>query len=139
MPLSAFADKAAMPDGDALAAMLGERKKTWDRVISEASSMCADAGREWKFYSKQAGWTLLIKNGKRTLAYLIPLNGSFKINFVFGGKAEVAAEAEGFPARIAKAISDAPKHMEGRSFMIDINEDPDADVAMRLIAIKNNS
>lgn len=85
------------------------------------------------------GWTLAIKSGKRTLIYLIPLNGSFKVNFVFGEKAISAAETGGISAEIIKMIADAIPYAEGRSFMIDVNGDADADTVMKLVALKNSN
>ncbi|MCL2032492.1 MAG: DUF3788 domain-containing protein [Methanomassiliicoccaceae archaeon] len=139
MSLSAFGDKAVKPDEDMVLTVLGERKNLWDRVMGHIASAYKDVSGEWKFYSKDAGWTLVVKSGKRTLVYLIPLEGSFKANFVLGEKAVCAAQGSDLPPHILKAISEARPYAEGRSFMTDVKDDEDRDAVMKLIGIKERN
>jgi hypothetical protein len=139
MSLSAFGDKAAIPDEKMIAAVLADGKPIWDGIREHVRSAYKEINEEWKFYSRSAGWSLVVRSGKRTLFYFIPQNGYFKINFVLGGKAADAAQSSGLPAHILKMISEARPYAEGRSFMMDVKEKEDAGTAIRLMDIKDRN
>jgi len=138
MSLSAFGEKATMPNEEMLAGALAGGKALWDKIQSDVEAVCGNTSAEWKYYSKQAGWTLVVKSGKRTILYLIPLEGSFKVNFVLGEKAvAAAAQHAGLPEAIVALLLEAQPYVEGRSFMFDVKAEADADVAAKLIEIKH--
>jgi hypothetical protein len=139
MSLSAFGDKAAMPDDAALSNVLCTAKALWDNITEHITATYDNVGGEWKFYSKEAGWSFAVKSGKRTLVYLIPQKGSFKANFVFGEKAVASAQSAGLPENILKEINKAQRYAEGRSFMIDIHESENVNTVTELIRIKDRN
>lgn len=136
MSLSAFGDKAVRPDEQSVADVLAERKPLWDSLKEHMTANHKSVSEEWKFYTKEAGWTLVVKSGKRTLIYFIPMNGFFKVNFVLGEKAVSAAQNADLPGTVIKLISDATQYVEGRSFMLDVKEDADIETSIKLIGIK---
>ena len=136
MSLSFFGDKALMPNADMLAGALGNSKVLWDQ-IRNAAAACGSAAEQWKFYSRKAGWSLAVKSGSRTILYLIPLEGCFKVNFVFGEKAVEAARTVGLPEPVLALIEAATPYTEGRSFMFDVQTAADVESAQKLIEIKN--
>ena len=136
MSLSAFGEKAAVPDDDKVASVLGGAKGLWDKLKEHTARSYEDVSEEWKFYSKAAGWTLLIKSGKRTLLYLIPQEGLFKVSFVFGERALKAAEDADIPADVRKTISEAQRYVEGSTFMIGVRDMNDVGTIIELIRVK---
>jgi hypothetical protein len=122
-----------------LAGTLKGSKVHWDKIRGCVSDTCGGASEEWKYYSKKAGWSLVIKSGGRTILYLIPLDSCFKANFVFGEKAVAAAMAAGLPEPIVSLISEAKEYAEGRSFMFDVISEADASIVFKLIDIKNRN
>ena len=139
MSLSVFEFKEAMPDDAALAKELGATKGIWDDVREHIKKNYKDMNGEWKYYSKSSGWTFVIRSGKRTLIYLIPMNRYFKANFVFGESAVNAALASDIPADVIKKITEARPYVEGRSFMTDVKKKDDLGVVEKLIAIKDKN
>ena len=136
MSLSIFGEKAEVPTEDALATALGESKAFWDDIEKQVESVCGNYNDEWKFYSKKAGWSFVIRGGKRTILYLIPQDMFFKANFVFGDKAVAAAQDAGLPESIIALIMETTPYAEGRSFMFDIGSLDDVDLVGKLISIK---
>lgn len=136
MSLSIFGGKDIMPNEEMLAGVLTDSKALWDSIKNHLTATCSNISEQWKYYSKKAGWSLVIKNGERTILYLIPLNNGFKANFVFGEKAVVIAQTAGLPERIVSLICEAKPYMEGRSFMVDIKTEADVCTAIKLIEIK---
>ena len=136
MSLSIFGEKAEIPTVDALIAALGESKALWDDIKKQVETACGNYNDEWKFYSKKAGWSFVVRSGKRTILYLIPQDKYFKVNFVFGEKAVAAAHNIGLPESIVALITEAMPYAEGRSFMFDIGSLDDVDSVRKLISIK---
>ena len=136
MSLSIFGEKTEVPTEDALVAALGESKALWDDIKKQVESNCSNYSDEWKFYSKKAGWSLVLRSGKRTILYLIPQDKYFKVNFVLGDKAVAAAQDTGLPSSIVALIMDAAPHTEGRSFMFDVCSSVDVDSVRKLTRIK---
>jgi hypothetical protein len=81
----------------------------------------------------------VVKSNQRTILYLIPLDGSFKTNFVYGEKAVNAAMSAGLPADVTKEISEAKAYMEGRPFFFDVKTEKDVEIVKKLIDIKNKN
>ena len=136
MSLSIFGDKADTPTEEALAAALGKSKTLWDDIKKQVESAGGNYNDEWKYYSKKAGWSFVVRCGKRTILYLIPQDKYFKVNFVFGDKAVAAAQDAGLPESIVALIMEATPYTEGRSFMFDIASLGDVDSVRKLISIK---
>ena len=89
-----------------------------------------------KYYSKKAGWSFVVRSGKRTILYLIPQDRFFKANFVLGDKAVAATQDAGLPEDIVTLIERAAPYAEGRSFMFDIRSLDDVDSVGKLIRVK---
>ena len=136
MSLSIFGEKAEIPTEDALATALGESKALWGDIKKHVESACGNYNDEWKFYSKKAGWSFVVRSGKRTILYLIPQDKYFKVNFVLGDKAVTVAHDAGLPEAIVALIMEAMPYAEGRSFMFDIGSLDDVDLVGKLISIK---
>ena len=137
MSLSIFGDKAVMPDDRMLAEVLTGGTVLWDAVKNHVATTCGDVSEQWKYYSGKAGWTLVLKSGKRTILYLIPLEGCFKVNFVFGEKAVAAARDAGLPDPVIAFIMATAQYAEGRPFMFDVETEADVDAVKKLVEIKH--
>ena len=138
MSLSIFDSKAIVPNEDTLRNFLGASIHLWNELFSAVNSIGTASG-EWKFYSQKAGWSFVVKQGKRTMLYLIPQNEYFKVNFVFGEKAASEAKIANISETVKKSIEDAVPHMEGRSFMFDIRNFTDLELAKILLQIKQKN
>jgi len=138
MSTSIFGDKSD-PPGEKLTAALKESKFYWNDIKKYVSDTCGKANAHWTYYSKKSGWILVMKSGQRTIIYLIPQDGTFKANLVYGRKAVGAAMESDLPEHVKKAISDAVLYMEGKSFMIDVSSKEDAALVKKLIDIKHKN
>lgn len=128
MLANAFIGQAAEPGDAQLSAELGSARRLWDELLA-AVPQC-DA-REWKSYSRKAGWALRLKHGDRTIVYLSPGHGGFTASFALGGRAVEAARAAGL-----QAVEGARKYAEGTAVRVEVNSSRDAVVVRKLAAIK---
>lgn len=136
MATSIFDSKAQIPREADLIEALGSSKGLWNHFEAYIFEKHKDIKKEWKFYSKKSGWTLVFKNKDRTLLYFIPCKDFFKVLFVFGEKAISTACASDLPQGIIEKILSSPSHTEGTSFDIDINNSQDMQNAIELLQIK---
>jgi hypothetical protein len=134
--LSAFIDKTQQPDETGVREALGALWAQWQGIRQFAVSTYAGSTEEWKFYGRSSGWTLLLRQKKRTILYLFPGSGRLTVLFVFGESAMTTAAQSDLPEPVKAAIRDAKPYMEGRSFQVDVATEDDAAVVQRLIAIK---
>ncbi len=138
MSTSIFNEKAILPDNTALANILRSTHTLWNHLF-EFVKVNSDALGEWKFYSKKSGWSYVVKSGKRTLFYMIPQDGYFKLTFVFGEKAIEKAKESDIPEHIICCIEEATTYVEGRSFMVDVKNDADIETVKQLLLIKEGN
>jgi hypothetical protein len=133
---NAFIGKARKPTEEELAAALGPAKTVWDRFIAGLAEENGVDVQEWSSYSKKAGWALRLKRKKRTIVWLAPCQGCFRVAFILGDKAMKAARDCAFPQRVMKILEKAPKYPEGTGVRIAVKGDKDIVVLKRLAEIK---
>ena len=110
MSPNAFIGRTKPPTDDELSAELGAARALWDELLAELALPV----QEWHSYSPKAGWSLKLKLGKRTIVYLTPCRGSFRVAFVLGRKGDGgSARVQAAEARVMKIIDEAPRYAEG--------------------------
>ena len=108
MKPNAFVGKKSQPSRQEVAAALGSSNELWEKLIADLH-----LDPEWNSYSPKAGWSLKLKQKKRTILYLGPCEGSFRAAFVLGDKAIAAAKSSELPKRVLKMVAEAKKYPEG--------------------------
>ena len=138
--ISAFDNKAILPDDSMVAAALGAAFPVWEELRTHTRDNFPDINGEWKHYGKAAGWTYKLLSKKRNLLFFIPLTGAFRLRIVLGEKAAARAEAlPELPLEIKAAICAATAYAEGRSIDIDIDRREQLDAVQCLLKIKYES
>ena len=136
MESSVFVDKSIQPDNDRLSQVLGETGKFWEAIKNHIKENHGDVTEEWKFYSPKYGWTLKMLLKKRNLFFFTPLDGYFRLGFVFGDKAVSVIEKSDLPGDIITELKNARKYAEGRGLRIEIKNQEDVENVKKLIDIK---
>ena len=135
MTPNAFINKPKPTEAD-LAAALGPAKAVWDQLLSDLARDCEANVQEWNSYSPKAGWSLRVKRKARTIVWLAPCLGCFRVAFIFGDKAMQAARQGKWPQRIIKVMDEAPKYPEGTGVRITLKTPKDLVAVKTLAAIK---
>ncbi|NIM49280.1 MAG: DUF3788 family protein [Gemmatimonadales bacterium] len=136
MATSAFDDKSAPPQAGELAAALGGASPLWDSLVAALASQHAPLSETWKFGGQKWGWTLQLKQRKRTVLYLTPCRGHFVAGFAIGEKAVRAAHQTDLPAAVLGAIDSARKYAEGRAVRLEVRRKRDLAAVEKLAAVK---
>ena len=133
---NAFIGKAAKPSADELDSALGPSAMVWDQLVDWLSEEHGVAIQEWKCYSAKFGWSLRLKLKKRTIVYLSPCEGCFRVLFILGDRAVEATKQIDLPADVSAAISQAPKYPEGTGIRLTVSRPSDLIAIRKLVAIK---
>ena len=132
MSPNAFIGRSAPPADDELTTELGAARVLWDELLAALDLPV----REWNSYSLKAGWSLKLKLGKRTIVYLAPLHGAFRVAFILGPKAVAAAPAAKLSKSLLKLIDEAPRYPEGTGVRLEIKSRKDLPAVKKLAALK---
>jgi len=117
MSPNAFIGSLLAPADDQLTEKLGAARTLWGQLIASLALPIA----EWNSYSPKAGWSLKLKQGKRTILYLSPCQGSFHVAFILGAKAVAAAHEQKLPKALLKRIDESPRYPEGTGVRFEVS------------------
>jgi hypothetical protein len=118
-----------------LSAFLGPSQPIWKELLAWLESQGIARG-DWKSVSPKYGWGLRPALRKRTILYLGPCQGCFRVSFVLGDKAVAAAKASDLPKKLQKEIAEARRYAEGTGVRIFVAKPVDLAVVRRLVALK---
>ena len=132
MSPNAFIGRTKPPTDEELSTELGAARALWDELLTELALPI----QEWNSYSPKAGWSLKLKLKKRTIVYLAPCHGSFRVAFVLGDKAMEAARQLKLPKAVLKIIDEAPRYPEGSGLRLEIAARKDLAAVKKLAEVK---
>lgn len=136
MALSALDDKSNKPNASSLKKVLGRSMSHWDGLVDHIASEYEPCDETWIFSGANWGWSLRLKQKKRTVLYMTPGKGMFIVGFALGEKAVKAAHEARLPSQLLAIIDGATKYAEGRAVRLDVKTKKDLKGAMKIAAIK---
>ena len=98
--------------------------------------LCSEFIPEWKFYGKQAGWTVAYRCEDRTVFHLIPQPGLFTVVFVLGMRGAAACRDSALPDEVKSSIEKAREYAEGRTVRVEVRTQADVATVKQLVSIK---
>jgi len=132
MSPNAFIGRTKPPTDEELSTELGAARALWDELIAGLALPI----EEWNSYSPKAGWSLKLKLKKRTILYLAPCHGSFRVAFILGAKAVEAARHSKLSKAVLKIIDEAPRYPEGTGVRLEIAARKDLAAVKKLAEVK---
>ena len=136
MALSVFDNKSRTPQDGELAEALGRTSNLWRRLKALLASEYEPLTETWKFSGQNWGWSLQLKEKKRTVLYLTPCRGYFIAGFALGEKAVKAAHQRDLPVSVLDMIDSARRYMEGRAVRLEVRNSKDVGIVEKLATIK---
>jgi hypothetical protein len=136
MSASIFDNKHEMPNGTMLVDALGETNRYFNRITSFIRDEYGELTPEWKFYGQKAGWSMKLMVKRRNVLFVVPCEGYFNVQLIFGDKAVEQILADGFPESIKQQLQSATKYVEGRGIQLEIRTPDDSEVVVGLIKVK---
>ena len=136
MALSAFDDKSSTPRPSELKETLGRSSALWDQLRDHLASDYQPLTEKWMFSGAKWGWSLQLKQKKRTILYMTPCKKHFLAGFALGEKAVKAAHASDMSDSVLTLIDSAPKYAEGRGVRIEVRTKKDLENVKKIAAVK---
>jgi len=136
MALSALDDKARKPRPADLAETLGRSHIHWKSLTAHLAREFPPLTQEWNFAGAKWGWSLRLKQKKRTVLYMTPCSKHFLAGVVLGEKAVKAAHEARLAAPVLALIDAATKYAEGRGVRIEVRTKKDLAGVEKLAAVK---
>jgi len=136
---NAFIGKMKKPTAKELTAALGPAKSLWDELLEQLADDLGVDRQEWNSYSPKAGWSLKVKRGDRTILYMGPCSGAFRVAFVLGDKAIKAALQIDLPTPTIKLIKEAKRYAEGTAVRFELVTASDIPTIKKLAAAKRDN
>ncbi len=136
MALSIFDDKSLMPTEQMLAQALQDSYLWWDQLRAFVIKHYPPAMEEWKHSGKNYGWGFRLKDKKRAIIYLTPVDRSFLFSIVFGEKATQEALQSTISEELKEIISTARVYAEGRGIRVEVKSANIISDLQQLILIK---
>jgi hypothetical protein len=134
--LSAFDDKSREPSIADLEGTLGRSSSLWSSLVSHIEAAYPPLEQTWGFAGAKWGWSLRLKQKKRTVLYMTPCSKHFVVGFALGEKAVKAAIARPLPDSIVAVIADAPRYAEGRGVRIEVRTKRELEAVKELASVK---
>lgn len=136
MEQSVFINKAVIPGNSDIKTVLFESFEFWNEIKGFVTEKIPMAKEEWSYPGKKYGWSFRLKDKKRTIIYLLPRDGYFKVAFVFGQKATDAIMNSDISNQIKNELAAARLYAEGRGIRIDVKNNSSLCDIKKLIIIK---
>lgn len=132
---NAFIGQKNSPSEAELSACLGTSQPIWKELLAWLQLQGIARG-DWKSVSPKYGWGLRPALGKRTILYLGPCDGCFRVSFVLGDRAVAAAKASDLPIKLQKDIAEARRYAEGTGVRVFVVKPADLAAVRKLVGIK---
>ena len=133
---NAFIGRPAKPSPLEVATALGSSIASWTQFIDWLADAHGVMVHEWKSDSLRYGWSLRLKKKDRTIVYLSPCEGCFRVAFVLGARAMEVVRQTHFPPAVAQAIAEAPHYAEGTGIRLIVRRPSDLLPVRTLAEIK---
>jgi len=133
---NAFLGKTLKPTMEEISEALGPSAKVWNQLVDWLAKEHAVAVQEWKSSSPKYGWSLRLKLKKRTIMYLSPGTGCFRVAFALGDRAVKAALLSSLPKSVVASLKAAPRYAEGTGLRLQVCKAADLPPIRKLAEIK---
>ena len=133
---NAFIGKREKPTPAQVAEVLAASAEVWQQLVEALAKEQGVTEQEWKSSSVKYGWSLRLKQKKRTIVYLSPCKDHFLVSFALGEKAIKAARQSDLPKKVLRVLAEAPRYSEGTGIRLTVKEPKDLNAIQRLVAIK---
>ncbi len=132
-----FLDKSKKPSEDIILTTLGSKKELW-LEIHEYIQQNYDFVPESIYFTKNYGWSVRYRKGKKTLCYFFPESGAFSILIVLGKKeAEQVDSAKDYLNNaVKKVFENTAQFHDGRWMWIRVTDISDIISLKLLLAAK---
>ena len=134
--INAFIGRTSPPTTEEVTAALGSSAPVWNNFVEWIEQEKGVTTEEWKSEAPKYGWSLRLKRKDRTIVYLAPCDGCFRVAFVLGDRAMEAVRHTHLPGKVADTIAASPHYGEGTGVRLIVKRPADLPPIRKLAEIK---
>jgi hypothetical protein len=131
-----LSDRDAPPTDEIIFSHIGKKKDLWQSIMTFVSVHYNDMTGTWNYYNDGKQWLFKMVQKKKTIFWIGVMEGSFRVTFYFGGKAEALIVASDLPEREKQQYLTGTRYGNIRAVTINVNEKQDVSTIEKLIEIK---
>lgn len=132
---NAFIGRKTQPSAKDLATTLGDSLEAW-KALTVWLTAKGLSTKKWDSFSPKYGWALRPKLKSRTILYMSPCAGCFRVSFILGDRAVAAARASKLPKTLLEEIAGARRYAEGTGARLLVKVAEDLAAVRTLVEIK---
>jgi hypothetical protein len=131
-----LSDKSVIPTDEYIFSLIGNNKHYWKRIMDHVSENYMDTLGSWNYYNDGKQWLFKMVHKKKTIFWSRVINGTFRITFYLGNKAEAILDDSDLPQTLKDDFKTAKRYGLIRPVSFEIHGEPDVENVLKLIAIK---
>jgi len=129
-------DKSVFPDDALVFSYIGQNRLHWQKLLHAVREKYPDVLEVWNYYNDGKSWLFRTILKKKTLFWIGIFDGSFRITFYFGDKAESVIEESGLPGAIKTDFRNGRHYGKIRAITLRVKGPDDIENAIRLTEMK---
>ncbi len=133
---SPFVDLPHPPEPAEIRQALGRSAAAWDELITRISKHFGTVTENWDIPARKYGWSLRLRQKKRTIVHLSPRSKYFIAAIILGKRATAAVRSSKLAPEAIALVEQATKYKEGRAVRFEIRIKKDTEIVETLAKIK---
>jgi len=131
-----FSDKDIKPSDELIFSKIGDKKILWQKIMKYLADNYRDASGSWNYYNDGKQWLFKMVQKKKTIFWLAVMEGSFRVTFYFGDKAEPVILSSQLPQAVKDGFMQGKHYGKIRAVTTKVISPDDISVITKLIDIK---
>jgi hypothetical protein len=129
-------DPSVKPTDEYLMPILGDKILLWHKVLNFMHERYPDSEGDWNFYNDGKQWVFKMVRKKKTVFWAGLFEGTFRVTFYFGDKANVLIESSDLPTQIKENFTIAKRYGAIRPVSVVLDSDSAIQNIQLLVEIK---
>lgn len=129
-------DKFVTPNEELVFSIIGDKSVFWKMIINYLHDNHPDISEVWKYYNDGKSWLFRTIKKKKTIFWIGVIEGTFRITFWFGDKAEPLLLNSDLPERLINDFGNAKRYGAIRPVTFTMTDSEDVECVKKLIEIK---
>jgi hypothetical protein len=129
-------DQFVTPNEDLVFSIIGEKRILWQKIMQHLHEDQTDITEVWRFYNDGKCWLFRAIKKNKTLFWIGVTDGTFRVSFWFGDKAEPLIAQSNLPEKIKNDFETAKRYNKIRGVSVTMTNTQDVEDVIQLIGIK---
>jgi hypothetical protein len=131
-----LSDRNSKPDEGLLSSVIGDNMIHWLELMEHMQKKYPGASGDWNYYNDGKQWLYKMTWKKKTIFWIVLVEGSFRVTFYFGDKAEEKIFSADIPRKVKDDFRTGKRYGKIRAISITINDITDVETVKTVAEIR---